>query len=121
MSGSAMSGTEQFYSSHAAVYANDPRVLPHPWRDRFLASLASGASILELGCGGAHDTQRMIDAGLAVTPTDGVAEIAAEAAQRLGMPVQVLRFEDIAFEATTFFNKNLQYTTSFTLVFARVY
>ncbi|MDO1580780.1 class I SAM-dependent methyltransferase [Rhizobium oryzicola] len=94
-----MSGTEQFYSSHAAVYADDPRVLPHPWRERFLALLPVGAAILELGCGGGHDTRCMIDAGFAVTPTDGIAEIAAEAAQRLGVSVQVLRFEDIAFEA----------------------
>ncbi|WP_371823939.1 class I SAM-dependent methyltransferase [Phyllobacterium sp. 628] len=55
--------------------------------------------MLELGCGGGDDTAHMLKNGFLVTPTDGSPEIAAEAQKRLGIPVSVLQFQDIAAES----------------------
>lgn len=84
--------TLEFYRVHARAYVNrqqsPSRALP-----AFLARLPPGAAILELGCGGGLDAEAMIAAGFDVTPTDGSAEVAAEAEARLGRPVAVLRFD----------------------------
>lgn len=85
-----------FYAAAAETYvASGPggasRELPG-----FLARLAPGARILELGCGGGKDAAAMLAAGFAVEPSDGTPEIAAEAAARLGRPVAVLRFDELA-------------------------
>ncbi len=87
--------TRAFYGSEAQVYANRAGRDPSDRLDLFLAGLEPGASILELGCGGGQDSAAMIARGFAVTPTDGVPEIAAQAEQRLGRPVAVLRFGDL--------------------------
>ena len=84
--------TLEFYRLEAHAYANRgqsaSRDLP-----AFLARLPRGAGILELGCGGGQDAEAMIAAGFDVTPTDGSAELAAQAEARLGRPVRVLRFD----------------------------
>lgn len=61
----------------------------------FLARLAPGASILELGCGGGRDAAYMEAAGFVVDPTDGVLEMAALATVRLGRPIRVMRFDEL--------------------------
>ena len=91
--------TAAFYAVNAADYVAAGSHRDNLWRDRFLAALRPGAAILELGCGGGYDTQAMMAHGFQVTPTDGVPEMAAEAQKRLGVPVRVLGFRDIAFEA----------------------
>ncbi len=91
--------TATFYAVNAADYVAAGSHRDNLWRDRFLAALRPGAAILELGCGGGYDTQAMMAHGFQVTPTDGVPEMAAEAQKRLGVPVRVLGFRDIAFEA----------------------
>lgn len=63
---------------------------------RFLDRLAQGASILELGCGSGRDAAYMESRGFSVTATDGVAAMAALAEQRLGRPIKVMRFEELA-------------------------
>lgn len=91
--------TAAFYAVNAADYVAAGSHRGNLWRDRFLAALRPGAAILELGCGGGYDTQAMMAHGFQVTPTDGVPEMAAEAQKRLGVPVRVLEFREIAFEA----------------------
>jgi cyclopropane fatty-acyl-phospholipid synthase-like methyltransferase len=63
--------TLAFYDREAKKYA----VRAKPERNRrleaFMASLASGSKILELGCGDGKDSEVMIHAGFDVTPTDG--------------------------------------------------
>ncbi len=89
--------TARFYASNAVSYA-DYRLKPGRSRlQAFLERLQPGADILELGCGNGLDSAFMIERGFRVTPTDGVAEMASEAAVRLGLPVAVLPFEDIEF------------------------
>ena len=86
--------TLTFYAKEAGVYAVRPRKVDHVHMDAFLARLP-GASILELGCGGGHDSEAMLARGFDVTPTDGSAELAREAEKRLGRPVHVLLFDDL--------------------------
>lgn len=87
--------TDRFYAGHASEYAAAGSHRDNRWRDAFLSGLAPAAAILELGCGGGYDSAAMIACGFSVTPTDGVAEMAEQAQKRLGVPVQVLRFDAI--------------------------
>jgi SAM-dependent methyltransferase len=88
-----------FYNQNAALYAARDRHLPERQLNRFVERLAAGARILELGCGGGGDTAELLRRGFDVIPSDGSAAMAAEAEQRLGRPVLVLPFQDLAFQA----------------------
>jgi SAM-dependent methyltransferase len=87
--------TLAFYDREAPVYAHRGRAERNPRLEAFLRRLSPGAKVLELGCGGGHDASLMLAAGFDVTPTDGSAGLAAEAEQRLGRPVRVMRFEEL--------------------------
>jgi SAM-dependent methyltransferase len=87
--------TLAWYDREAPAYAHRRATSRNERMDAFLARLKPGASILELGCGGGQDAELMIAAGFDVTPTDGSPGLAAEAQQRLGRPVRVMRFEDL--------------------------
>lgn len=89
--------TLAFYDSEARKYAARGRgdAAVNKRLERFLGKLPRGGRILELGCGGGQDAEAMIAAGFDVTPTDGSAELARVAAERLGRPVSVMRFEDL--------------------------
>jgi len=85
--------TLAWYDREAGVYAHRREPSRNDRMDAFLARLKPGASILELGCGGGQDAETMIAAGFDVTPTDGSPGLAAQAQERLGRPVRVMRFE----------------------------
>ena len=87
--------TLQFYDKTAETYARRENAKPAKQLDGFLARLAPGADVLELGCGSGHDAEAMVAKGFAVTPTDGSPELARQAGQRLGRTVQVLQFGDL--------------------------
>jgi SAM-dependent methyltransferase len=87
--------TLSFYASEAPVYAASGKSGEFRHLAEFLKRLQPGASILELGCGGGLDAAFMIERGFAVDPTDGTAEIAAQAQARLGKPVRVMRFDEL--------------------------
>jgi SAM-dependent methyltransferase len=89
--------TLAFYDREAAKYG--ARRLPeeHPRLTAFLGRLAPGAHVLDLGCGGGQDSAAMLARGFEVTAVDGSPGLAAVAGQRIGRPVQVLLFEDLAF------------------------
>lgn len=87
--------TLRFYSENAAIYAAVLSDASLKRLDRFLTRLPAGATILELGCGSGRDSEFMIARGFHVVPTDGIPEMASQASRRLGIPVSVLRFEDI--------------------------
>lgn len=91
--------TLDFYAREAEAYAGRARVVEDQLLAPFLALIPADGQILELGCGGGHDSEAMLAAGFDVTATDGSAELAQQAEQRLGRPVQVLLFEDIDFDA----------------------
>jgi len=86
--------TLAFYDREAEVYVAREQTAD-PAVDRFVARLAPGAVVLELGCGGGRDAEAMLKAGLKVTPTDGSEAMAAQAQARLGVPVRVMRFAEL--------------------------
>jgi SAM-dependent methyltransferase len=87
--------TLQFYSNHAQAYAEREITSRQARLTAFLAQLAPSARILELGCGAGADTAAMLGRGIDVHPTDGSAEMAAVASQRLGRPVGTLLFHEL--------------------------
>ncbi|TDK35352.1 class I SAM-dependent methyltransferase [Rhizobium deserti] len=90
--------TRRFYATNAVTYT-DFTLKPSALRlERFLALLPEHAEILELGCGNGRDSAFMIERGYHVSPTDGTPEMATEASRRLGIRVDVLGFEDIAYD-----------------------
>jgi SAM-dependent methyltransferase len=86
--------TLQFYRSHAEAYAGR-EIAAHTRLTRFLALLAPGAAILELGCGAGAASADMLAKGFDIRPTDGSPEMAREASRRLGRPVETLLFHDL--------------------------
>ena len=86
--------TLRFYGNNAQAYA-EREVTKHTRLIRFLALLAPGATILELGCGAGADSAEMLAGGFDVQPTDGSPEMASVASRRLGRPVETLLFHDI--------------------------
>ncbi|EJB07710.1 methyltransferase family protein [Rhizobium leguminosarum bv. trifolii WSM597] len=87
--------TSAFYEDYAATYANRTRSLPKQQLDAFLAGIAPGGAILELGCGGGQDSAYMLSQGFNVTPTDGSAELARQAEVLIGRPVKVMLFQEL--------------------------
>lgn len=85
--------TLDFYAREAPTYtASGPKGASRHLQP-FLDRLKPGARILELGCGGGLDAHYMRQRGFDVDPTDGTAEIAAQAEARLCCPVRVMRFD----------------------------
>lgn len=91
--------TLAFYEREAPRYTLSAAQGPSRHLDTFLDRLTPGARILELGCGGGRDTARMIARGFDVDPTDGTPAMARKAQERLGRPVRVMRFGELAVEA----------------------
>ncbi|MBA5802907.1 class I SAM-dependent methyltransferase [Rhizobium changzhiense] len=87
--------TSAFYEENAETYAKRARSLPKQQLDAFLAGLAPGAAILELGCGGGQDSACMLSQGFDVTPTDGSTELARQAEALIGRPVRVMLFQEL--------------------------
>jgi SAM-dependent methyltransferase len=88
--------TDRFYAQNAAQYAADTQRRDFGRLDAFIARLPEGARVLELGCGAGHDSAHMLARGIDVRPTDGTAEMAAEAERRLGVAVGVLPFDALS-------------------------
>jgi SAM-dependent methyltransferase len=87
--------TLQFYGSNAQAYA-ERETTKHTRLIRFLALLAPGATVLELGCGAGADSAEMLARGFDAHPTDGSPEMASEASRRLGRRVETLLFHEIS-------------------------
>lgn len=63
----------------------------------FLPLLPAGAHILDAGCGSGRDTKAFRQRGYKVTAFDATPEMAELATQFTGQPVQVMRFQEMAF------------------------
>lgn len=92
-SGSRDEATWQFYASEARTYAASGPDRASHHLDSFMRLLPPGALVLELGCGSGRDSAAMLARGFEVDVTDGVPEMAEEAARRLGRPVRVMPFD----------------------------
>ena len=89
--------TLDHYRTAAPTYRGSGTGGTNRFLAQFLDELPQGARILDLGCGGGRDSAEMIRRGFDVLPCDGSDAIATETAQRLGHPVRVLRFDELAF------------------------
>jgi SAM-dependent methyltransferase len=87
--------TLDFYAQEAPVYTASGKDGSFGHLEPFLALLAPGASILELGCGGGYDAAFMLARGFEVDATDGVAAMAVKAEAYIGRPVRVMRFHEL--------------------------
>lgn len=87
--------TLDFYAAEAQAYAGRSREAEHARIAAFAAALPAGARVLELGCGGGHDSVELLARGLDLVATDGSPELAEQASLRIERPVAVLLFEDI--------------------------
>ena len=90
--------TLAFYVKEAPVYVSSRPDGEARYLAAFLDLLPKGASILELGCGGGRDAEFRIVRGFAVEATDGVPEIASQAAMRLGRPIKIMQFHELVAE-----------------------
>lgn len=86
--------TLQFYRSNAQSYAAWAKA-PSTRLRGFLKLLPPGGSVLELGCGAGNHSAVMLAEGFSVRATDGSPEMAAIASQRLGHPVEAMRFDEL--------------------------
>lgn len=87
--------TLKFYADNAEAYVEHAR-RPTPQLATFLARLPLGGTVLEVGTGNGRDAAAMLAAGFAVTPSDASPELAAEAGKRLGLPVRIMAFHQLA-------------------------
>lgn len=83
-----------FYDANAETYVTDKEV-PNPRLFTFLDRCRSGGRILELGTGGAVDAAAILARGFVLDATDGSAQLAAIASQRLGQPVRTMLFHEL--------------------------
>lgn len=88
--------TLSFYDAEAEAYAaRGDRTDVGEDLGAFLARLAPGAHVLDLGSGNGRHSAAMMEAGFEVTPLDGSAGLAEIASRNLGKPVRVARFDEI--------------------------
>jgi len=86
--------TLRFYRQNAQSYADWAKA-PSTRLRGFLALLPSSGAILELGCGAGNHAAVMLAEGFSLRATDGSPEMAAIASQRLGHPVEAMRFDQL--------------------------
>lgn len=93
---SADKETLAVYAAKAADYAcmmdkfaNDPRLVT------FIASLPTGAHVLDIGCGPGWAAAQMAEAGLKVDATDASPEMVEMADQLEGVTARVATFDEI--------------------------
>lgn len=92
--------TLSFYADHATTYAgHGAGRAPAPQLLAFMAALAPGATVLELGSGSGRDAAAMLARGLDIQPSDASPELAAQSERRLGRPVRIMRFDELADES----------------------
>ena len=86
--------TISFYDREAIPYSNSSQRSRH--LGAFIAALGPGAKVLELGCGAGRDAETLLAAGIEVTATDASSKLAAIASARIGRPVRIMRFDELA-------------------------
>lgn len=87
--------TLRFYAENATTYVQRQRRAPSDHLTAFVAALAVGASVLELGSGGGDDAGFMLSRGLDVQASDASPELAAQASRHIGRAVRVMRFDEL--------------------------
>lgn len=89
--------TTRYYTENAqAFFADTVAVSMDSLYARFLPHIPPGGYILDAGCGSGRDTLAFLQKGYHVTAFDASSTLAALAERHTGQPVQVLRFQDLA-------------------------
>lgn len=93
--------TLAFYDAEAEAYAaRGNRTDASDPLHAFLARLAPGAHVLDLGSGDGRHSLAMMEAGFEITALDASAGLAAIASRRLGKQVRIARYDEIEDETT---------------------
>jgi len=79
---------QQFFESTVAVDMAEIR-------DRFTALLPAHGSVLDAGCGSGRDAKAFVEQGFQVEAFDASPELAVLASQHSGLPVKVMRFQEL--------------------------
>jgi len=79
---------QQFFESTVAVDMAEIR-------DRFTALLPAHGAVLDAGCGSGRDAKAFAEQGFQVEAFDASPELAALASQHSGLPVKVMRFQEL--------------------------
>jgi SAM-dependent methyltransferase len=91
--------TAAYYDSHAARFAAETLGLDTGWLyEPFLALVPPRGHILDAGCGPGRDSLAFLRRGYRVTAFDASPALARLAQGVTGLPVAVLRFQDVAYE-----------------------
>ena len=88
--------TLAWYQANAPRYAHADNLREHRLLAAFLARLAPGARILELGCGAGQDTAQMIRQGFDVDATDATPAMIEGVRARLGIAARQMRFDQLS-------------------------
>lgn len=88
--------TLDFYQREAPTYVANSKGGISRWLDDFARALPAGARVLELGCGGGGNAEKLLAQGFNVDATDGTPAMAAKAEERLGRTVKVMRFDELS-------------------------
>lgn len=85
-----------YYGQHAQAYAASTRhVDMAPLYARFLPHVPAVGRILDAGCGSGRDALAFLQRGYAVEAFDASPELAQLASQHTGIPVKVMRFQEL--------------------------
>ena len=88
--------TASYYRANAVNFFEDTVSIDMaPLYDRFLTLIPAGGYILDAGCGSGRDARFFLDRGYRVTAFDASAELVTLATEHTGIPVSVLRFQDL--------------------------
>jgi SAM-dependent methyltransferase len=88
------------YRTHAKAYFDTTQAVDmSPLYQRLLPYVPKGGRILDAGCGSGRDTLAFARMGFEVDAFDASPELAALAAAHTGLSVQVMRFDQIAWQA----------------------
>jgi len=83
---------QQFFESTVAVDMAEIR-------ERFTALLPVHGAVLDAGCGSGRDAKAFVEQGFQVEAFDASPELAALASQHSGLPVKVMRFQELEVSA----------------------
>ena len=94
------SETLSYYNSNTPSFIESTQSvkMTEAW-NRFTSKLASGALILDFGCGSGRDTKYFIEKGFAVEAIDGSSELCVAASKFTGITVKQVLFQDWKSEA----------------------
>jgi 2-polyprenyl-3-methyl-5-hydroxy-6-metoxy-1,4-benzoquinol methylase len=89
-----------YYEAHAQTFFDGTVNLDlSALHQRFLAHLPTGGHILDAGCGSGRDARAFLEQGYTVTAFDAAPALAELASAHCGLPVAVLRLEEIDWQA----------------------